>query len=46
MDVQVRDSIAEYRRIHVLGSGYAAHCPARLRAPPADGTGLSVSKIG
>jgi hypothetical protein len=45
MDMQVRDPIAEHRRVHVLGTGYVTQSPARPRAPQAHGTSLSVGKI-
>jgi hypothetical protein len=43
--MQVRDAIAEYRRVHVVGPCDVAQSAARSRTPPAHGTGFGVSEI-
>ena len=45
MDVQMRDRIADHRRIHMLGLGYVTQSPARPRAPPAHAPGFSIGKV-
>ncbi len=45
MDVQVRDSVADHRRVHMLSPGSFTQSPTGTRAPPADSPSLGVSKV-
>jgi len=46
VDVQVRDSVPDHCRVHVLGPGDFVKGPARPCAPPADALGLGIGQVG
>jgi hypothetical protein len=46
VNVQVRDSVADHRGVHMLGAGDLAQGPARPSRPPADALGFGFRQIG
>jgi hypothetical protein len=44
--MQVRDGVADHRRVHVLRAGHLAQCPARPAAPLAHAGCLGVGQVG